>query len=255
MQGNERSSGCKSKTAMIAMTVAVEACLMASAGAQPAEAEPGAATDAAAERAVSMSSSSAAGTAPSAAASAAPAVLAAPRLDPYRTRPSVMLGLGQWIVFGGGNVAAQLKRGRFVFEYSHGQALDFSRVSFSQTSAENDAGVEVTAPWTTGGGFGYQITPKLHVLLELKAHHYQVRDVAGGKTEYTTFTAGPGIFYDFYLTKNLFLQPNLRWWPTIASTYDREATLMAEDGGTYKHERHDLPPFVNMNLGWTFDAR
>lgn len=246
---------------MIAMTVAVEACLMASAGAQPAPAEPApvAATELAAEKVASAAAGPAAGTASrtasSMAAGAAPAGVAPPRLDPYRTRPSVMLGLGQWIVFGGGNVAAQLKRGRFVFEYSHGQALDFSRISFSQTAAENDAGVEVTAPWTTGGGFGYQITPKLHVLLEFKAHHYQVRDVAGGKTEYTTFTAGPGIFYDFYLTKNLFLQPNLRWWPTIASTYDREASLMAEDGGTYKHERHDLPPFVNMNLGWTFDAR
>lgn len=234
---------------MIAMTLAVEACLMAAAGAQPAPAEPTAAA------ATAITAEPAAGDASSPAAGAAPAEVAPPRLDPYRTRPSVMLGLGQWIVFGGGNVAAQLKRGRFVFEYSHGQALDFSRISFSQTSAENDAGVEVTAPWTTGGGFGYQITPKLHVLLELKAHHYQVRDVAGGKTEYTTFTAGPGIFYDFYLTRNLFLQPNLRWWPTIASTYDREASLMAEDGGTYKHERHDLPPFVNMNLGWTFDAR
>lgn len=229
---------------MIAMVLAVEACLVATAGAQ------------AAERAGAAVTGAAVTEAPVVAPSEAPVVApAAPRLEPYRTRPSVMLGLGQWIAFGGGNVAAQVKRGRLVFEYSHGQALDFSRVRYAQTSAENDAGVEVTSPWTTGGGFGYQITPKLHLLVELKAHHYKVRDVAGGAVEYTTFTVGPGLFYDLYLTEHLFLQPNLRYWPTFASTYDGDAALMAKDGSTYRHERHDFLPFVNVNLGWTFDAR
>jgi hypothetical protein len=171
-------------------------------------------------------------------------------------RPSFMLGLMQWTLFGGGNVAAQLKIKRVVFEYSHGQALRYQRFSgFAQTSAENDAGVEVESPWTTGGGVGFQITPNLHLMIEAKAHHYLVRDRGGATAEYTTFTVGPGLFYDFYLSKHVFLQPNLRWWPTVASTYDREATLMSENGSEYRHKRHDLPPFVNVNLGWTFDGR
>lgn len=237
---------------MVMMVALIEACLVATAGAQVA----GGGDPSVLSR--ESAANSAAGPSMATAATSATPVVAVPSsagLDPYRTRPSVMMGLGQWIVFGGGNVAAQLKRGHFVFEYSHGQALDYSRVSFAQTAAENDAGVEVHSPWTTGGGFGYQITPKLHVLLEVKAHHYKVRDVVGGKSEYTTFTVGPGIFYDFYLTDHLFVQPNLRWWPTVASTYDRDIELMSADGSTYKHERHDLPPFMNVNLGWTFDAR
>jgi hypothetical protein len=181
----------------------------------------------------------------------------APRVSTsrYGLRPSFMLGLSQWTLFGGGNVAAQLKTGRLVFEYSHGQALHYNRVpKLTLTEAERDADVEVEMPWTTGGGVGYQITPHLHVLIEVKAHRYLLRDVARTTTEYTSLTVGPGLFYDIYLTKHLFLQPNLRWWPTLASSFDRDTALMAKDGTVYHPKRHDLPPFINVNLGWTFDA-
>jgi hypothetical protein len=50
------------------------------------------------------------------------------------------------------------------------------------------------------------------------------------------------------------VQPNLRWWPSVASSFDSRRTLTADDGGTYRPERHDLMPFVNLNVGWTFDA-
>lgn len=54
-----------------------------------------------------------------------------------------------------------------------------------------------------------------------------------------------------YLYEGLFIQPNLRWWPTLASSHDG-GTLRAADGNAYRHERHELLPFVNVNLGWTF---
>ncbi|MBK7535815.1 MAG: hypothetical protein IPI49_10705 [Myxococcales bacterium] len=165
---------------------------------------------------------------------------------------SAMLGLGQWVVFGGGNVAAQAKLGRWVVEYSHGQSLHYNRVALALTEAERDADLEVESPWTTGGGVGYQLTRRLHLLVEAKAHHYLVRDSVGATVEYTTFTVGPGLFYEIYLTRNLFLQPNLRWWPTLGSTHDGAATLMAPDGSAVHPARHDLLPFVNVNLGWTF---
>jgi hypothetical protein len=187
----------------------------------------------------------------------AAARVAAAEPDPRATRPSVMLGLMQWIAFGGGNVAAQLKTGRLVFEYSHGQALDLSRFEPALTEEEADADVAVRMPWTTGGGVGFQITPNLHVLVEAKVHRYEVRGAdRNQELSYTSVTIGPGIFYDLYLWRGLFIQPNLRWWPTVASTYDAErAVLRAPDGGTYQHERHDLLPFANVNLGWTFDRR
>lgn len=172
--------------------------------------------------------------------------------SPFTLRPSVMAGMTQWLLFGGGNIAAQVKVGRVVFEYSHGQSLHFDRVGFTQTEAENDAGVKVGMPWTTGGGVGFQITPNLHFLVEAKAHRYEVDGPRGGTISYTSFTVGPGVFYDLYLYKGLFIQPNLRWWPTIASTYDDRGTLSLADGRTYLHERHDLVPFANVNVGWTF---
>ena len=176
----------------------------------------------------------------------------APARDPYTTRGSVMAGLNQWLLFGGGNIAGQLKVGRwFVAELSHGQQLNLGRVSFALTEAEQDAGVSVTMPWTTGGGAGIQITPNLHVLLELKAHRYEVRGFDRNQsTSYTSFTVGPGVFYDLYLYKGFFIQPSARWWPTVASTY-KKATFDSEAGGSYDHARHDLTPFVNLNIGWT----
>jgi hypothetical protein len=176
-----------------------------------------------------------------------------PPPNPYTFRPSVMAGTTQWLLFGGGNIAAQVKVGRLVFEYSHGQSLHFDRAGgFTQTEAENDAGVKVGMPWTTGGGVGFQITRNLHVMVEAKAHRYEVDGPRGGTISYTSFTVGPGVFYDIYLYKGLFIQPNLRWWPTVASTYDNKGTLTRADGSTYLHERHDLVPFVNVNVGWTF---
>jgi hypothetical protein len=158
-------------------------------------------------------------------------------------------------VWGGGNVAAQVKVGRLAFEYSHGQGLHFERLKdIALTSAERDAGVGVGMPWTTGGGVGVQITPHLHVLLEVKAHRYEVTAPTGDALRYTSFTVGPGVFYDLYVYKGLFVQPSLRWWPTVASTFDDKATLRKADGTTYKPERHDLLPFVNVNVGWTFDG-
>jgi len=183
---------------------------------------------------------------------APPEAEAPPVHNPYTTRGSVMAGLNQWLLFGGGNIAGQLKVGRWlVLELSHGQRLDLGKVSFGRTKAERDAGVSVEMPWTTGGGAGIQITPNLHVLLELKAHRYEVRGFDRNEvTRYTSFTVGPGVFYDIYLYKGFFIQPSARWWPTVASTYDK-ASFSREGGGTYTHERHDLTPFVNLNIGWT----
>lgn len=204
--------------------------------------------------------------APSSSSHLVPAPIASPRAepppsarpasqDPYALQGSMMLGLAQWMLWGGGNVAAELKVGRLAFELSHGQSLHFDNLSIALTSAERDAGVKVGMPWTTGGGVGFRITPNLHVLVEVKAHRYEVEGPRGDAIRYTSFTVGPGIFYNVRLYKGLFVQPNLRWWPTVASTYDDKGVLARADGTMYRHERHDLVPFVNINLGWTFDGQ
>jgi hypothetical protein len=166
-----------------------------------------------------------------------------------------MAGLLQWVAFGGGNVAGQLKIGRAAFEYSHGQALDYDRLGgFAKSPAERRSGISLFSPWTTGGGVGFQITPSLHALVELKAHRYEVTGLTAHESiRYTTFSIGPGVFYDLYLYKGLFMQPGLRFWPTIASTLDESKTsIKRPDGMTVQHESHSLGLFANVSLGWTF---
>ncbi len=100
---------------------------------------------------------------------------------------------------------------------------------------------------------GVLLFDHLRVLLELKANHYELQ---GGNRnsslEYTTFTVGPGVFYDLHLWKGLFVQPSIRWWPTVATTMPASATLAREDGTPVKITSHDSGVFPNVNLGWEF---
>jgi len=85
--------------------------------------------------------------------------------DPFAARFGVMAGLSQWILFRGGNLAVEYETGRFGFEISHGQGLDFDEVGgFAKSSAERSAGAHVRVPWTTGFGAGVRILPDLMLL-------------------------------------------------------------------------------------------
>jgi hypothetical protein len=175
--------------------------------------------------------------------------------DAWQPQFSVMTGLTQWILFRGGNVAVEYKRGRLAVEYSHGQGLDLNQVpGLGLTPAERDAGAHVRVPWTTGFGMGVRVTEHLHVLVEAKAHRFEVtsRD-RNAEIAYTTFSVGPSVFYSIHLYKGLFLQPNLRFWPNVASTLPRDHALLRQpDGSIYDHEAHGFGLFANANLGWTF---
>lgn len=195
---------------------------------------------------------------------AQPALAAEPQPDATTTADpspglsrkfSVMAGLSQWLLFRGGNLAVEYKTGRFALEVSHGQGLDLNQLGgFALSSAERDAGTRVRVPWTTGFGVGYRITENLHLLLEFKAHHYEVRANEGASVvNYTTFSIGPGAFYSIYLSKHLFLEPNLRFWPNVGSTLDDNRVLLTRcDGSSYEHQAHDFGFFGNVNLGYSF---
>jgi hypothetical protein len=171
------------------------------------------------------------------------------------THFSVMAGLTQWVLFRGGNLAVEYKVGRLVFEASHGQGLDLNQVPWlALTSAERDAGASVKVPWTTGVGAGFRVTENLHLLIEAKAHHYNEtgRD-RNVEVDYTTFSVGPSVFYTFHLFKGLFLEPNVRWWPNVASTLSgNEVRLTQPDGTVSVVKAHDFGLFANMNLGYAF---
>jgi hypothetical protein len=167
---------------------------------------------------------------------------------------SVMLGLHQWLVMGGGNVAAQYKTRHLVLEYSHGQSLHLNNGGrLTLTQAERDAGVRVDMPWTTGGGVGLRLTRNLHFLIEGKIHRYEVLGAdRNERLSYLTFTVGPGLFYELRLWRGLFLQPLVRWWPTVADTLGDGASLRRPDGTTWAARPKSLGIFANVNLGWSF---
>jgi hypothetical protein len=175
--------------------------------------------------------------------------------DAWRPQFSVMAGLTQWVLFRGGNVAVEYTVGRLAFEYSHGQGLDLNQVpGLALTSAERDAGAHVRVPWTTGFGVGFRVTEHARVLVEGKAHRFEVtsRD-RNEEVAYTGFSIGPSVFYSIHLYKGLVLEPNVRFWPNVASTLPGgHALLRQPDGSVYDHEAHSFGLFANANLGWTF---
>lgn len=182
-------------------------------------------------------------------------VVAAPE-DSSDTGFSAMLGLHQWLVLGGANVAAQYKTKHLVFEWSHGQALHLNNASsLTLTSEERAAGVRVDMPWTTGGGVGWRITRNLHALVEVKVHRYEEYGAdRNQRVSYLTFTVGPGVFYDIHLWHGLFLQPLIRWWPNVGDTLNRSSApaFTRPDGSTYHAEAKSQGVFGNINLGWSF---
>jgi hypothetical protein len=170
---------------------------------------------------------------------------------------SALLGLQQWLLMGGANVAVQYKTGRWVFEYSHGQALRLNRFPgrLALTGAERNAGVQIDVPWTTGGGVGLRLTRNLHALVEVKAHRYEVSGTdRNRRLSYTTFSVGPGLFYDLHLWRGLFLQPAVRWWPNVADTLEESKVpaFTASDGTRYVPGARSFGFFVNASLGWNF---
>jgi hypothetical protein len=165
---------------------------------------------------------------------------------------AVMVGLGQWAL-GGGNIAVQMSFGRLALEYSHGQGVHLGMFDALKNQSEKDAGADIWETYTTGLGVGVRATDNLRLLVEFKANHYELE---GGSRNtnlaYTTFTIGAGVFYDIHLWKGLFLQPSLRWWPTVHTTMPSNATLARADGTLVKMTSHDSGIFPNVNLGWEF---
>ena len=121
-----------------------------------------------------------------------------------RGHVTLQAGLIQPALFRGGNVAASYKRGRLVADYSHGFNLDFNaNGDVGLRGDQRDQNLDIDVPWTTGFGVGYRITPRLDVRLEGKAHRYEIDPPADAPFAYTTFTVGPGVYYELPVWRRL----------------------------------------------------
>ena len=166
---------------------------------------------------------------------------------------STMFGVLQPVAFQGGNVAVTYTSGRWMYEYSHGFNLKLHKFQDSLTNEEKDEKMELTLPWTTGASVGYYLTDEIAIAIELKAHRYEARHPEGGDKSYTTYSVGPGLYYNKYFGDHFFIQPVLRFWPNVSSSEDsQKVKFQRTNGSVYEHKVHDFGLFLNLSVGYTF---
>jgi hypothetical protein len=163
---------------------------------------------------------------------------------------NVHFGLLQPLLTHGVNVAADLRLGPWVFEYSHGMFLHYSDFAGSLSSAERDAGIGLYSPWTTGFGIGHNVVDDLYLMVEVKAHRYEV-SLDGATENYTTMSVGPAVGWRFFVYKGLDVTTYVRWWPNVWSS--SSSVTLATSSGAVQHQAHDLGLFANVSVGWAFD--
>lgn len=170
------------------------------------------------------------------------------RAHEYKPQLNVHFGLSQPVLFGGFNIAADLRIGRWVMEYSHGMWLDYNRVDSVARQFVGDTGAGISSPWTTGAGLGYILLDDLYVMIEAKVHHYDL-SYRGASVSYTTASLGPALAYRLFLWRGLNITAYARYWPNVWSS-------ASKDQLTLENERFDpvnLGFFANLSLGWSFD--
>jgi hypothetical protein len=184
--------------------------------------------------------------------SVAQAQPADPHKEAFPSRPqlSVHAGLLQPTVLRGFNAALDLRYRRLLVSYSHGAALDYSaNPRLSLGSADREAGLSLRSPWSTGFGVGLTAIDQLYVMVDFKVHRYEAR-LDDQEARYTTISIGAELGYRWFVWRGLFVNPTLRYWPTVWSS--RERMRLREGAQPFEHHAKDLGVFANVSIGIAF---
>jgi hypothetical protein len=158
-------------------------------------------------------------------------------------------GLLQPLFVQGFNAAMDVRVGRFVATYSHGEGLDGVGQS-ALVEPEKAAGANLGLTWSTGGGLGVTLIDELYVLVDFKVHRYAF-SVGAERADYTTFTVGGEVGYRFFLWKGLHVAPVIRYWPTVWTSAPQGVTA---GGLTHQPVAQGFQGlFANVLIGWAFD--
>jgi hypothetical protein len=171
---------------------------------------------------------------------------------PERVQLDFNFGLSQPLLAHGFNAAVEVRYGRLIATYSHGQGLDYARF---ETADEKRAGTAVKLPWTTGGGVGLLLIDELWILADLKVHHFEV-EAPPDHFAYTNVTLGVELGWRYFVWKGFNVQLVARYWPNIYSTAGKGVALQDQNGRTFL-----APPekqgyeglLANVLVGWAFD--
>ncbi|MCU0698757.1 MAG: hypothetical protein MUC96_19825 [Myxococcaceae bacterium] len=158
-------------------------------------------------------------------------------------------GLLQPLFVQGFNAAMDVRVGRFVATYSHGEGLDGVGQS-ALLEPEKAAGANLGLTWSTGGGVGVTLIDELYVLVDFKVHRYAF-SVGAERSDYTTFTIGGELGYRFFLWKGLHVAPVIRYWPTVWTSAPQGVNV---GGLTHQPVAQGASGFfANILIGWAFD--
>ena len=87
------------------------------------------------------------------------------------TRVNLLFGTNQ-LLLGGFNIEGNLFYKRLVFDYSHGVSLNIDNEFLDDTN--QNYGIDVHMPWTTGFGIGYRLNNWLNIRAEPKWHKFEL---------------------------------------------------------------------------------
>ena len=189
----------------------------------------------------------------------------------YSNRFSLLFGLQQPIVLGGGNVEINYFTKRMSFDYSHGFSLDIPVVG---TFKDNRLALHL--PYTTGFGLGYRFTSFFDVRFEPKLHSWEVyaenaeQSLVNRIAAFQTVTLGIGAYYRYMPFKNsessvlqgITTSSSLRWWQNVSSSRANDA-FSYTNKATGKTEQIDVPNIgvantpliVNIAIGYPFGGK
>jgi hypothetical protein len=190
----------------------------------------------------------------------------------YPTRVNLLFGLSQ-IALDGFNIEGNIFYDRWVFDYSHGASLNLANEMLG--GDDQDQGLAVHIPYTTGFGLGYQFTEWLNLRVEPKWHEYELYYEGDQQNEnnliasYTTFTLGLGAYANIRPFKNkdnflkgLMIAPSVRWWPRVSSTLeDNQLTYLNRNTEQMvTHEARQIGMantafFVNLSVGYSITLK
>lgn len=166
----------------------------------------------------------------------------------------ILSGLTQPLLLKGGNLAVNYTfQNQFVIETSWGFTLDYENILTDKEKMKYNS---IKSPLTGGFGFGYMPVKNLKILWEPKFTQFELETNAGEKFDYTTYSAGIGIYYDVFLWESFVIQPAIKYWPRLASTLkDDKKSYIDSDGVTQSHKARSPgnDGFIyNVSVGWAF---
>jgi hypothetical protein len=189
--------------------------------------------------------------------SAAVIALASPaRADDTKTELAFHYGLLQPILTHGFNAAVDVRVGRLVVSYSHGQGLEISRAG-GLTDEEEAAGMRLVMPYSTGFGIGATIVGQLYAMADVKLHRYEAH--AGSDfARYSTITVGAEIGWRYFVWRGLYVAPVVRFWPNVWDSAPPAGVMVPTKTGVIIHRPANQGIansglFANVLVGWAFD--